>query len=352
MKLFLLFALLGAAQAVNICPDYVRNLPPESSCLSSFGACKSSTCLGNNINKNAVERICTIEGGENCPWNNVTWGLSCAYNPKCVLNEGNNCFGYTVCAKGVCPVNTVGLVCIENSVDSFKLCGCNNVDCVVGEFTPWSMCVNRNQYRSRKVVVQQQGVGASCPNLYEYQTCTQNTDCVVSPWNIWGVCVRNIQVRDRTVLVQSSGNGTKCPSLVDTQSCGCDLNVTNYYYNVTYNKVFNVPIGNVDILVFPKNGVLVKSEDAFTYKPNLNYCGADQFTFRVKNGDCFKKGDVSLNVPCGCGSSVGQYECVLDSTQPSTQCVLPGGQVVLVPNLPRFRRVILTVNAKLSYKTK
>jgi hypothetical protein len=52
----------------------------------------------------------------------------------------------------------------------------------------------------------------------------------------------------------------------------------------------------------------------------------------------------------GCGRQLGVFQCVLDLTQPTTTCLIPGFDPVVVPNLPGYTRIRLRVNARGEYK--
>ena len=51
------------------------------------------------------------------------------------------------------------------------------------------------------------------------QCCTQPVNCVVSDWSAWSVCQNGEQTRTRTVLVPAQEGGTACPDLSETRSC-------------------------------------------------------------------------------------------------------------------------------------
>jgi hypothetical protein len=189
-------------------------------------------------------------------------------------------------------------------------------------------------------------------------------DCVVGPWGQWEPCEEGLQSRSRPVTIDKSGNGKDCPILTDTQTCHpeCAIKTKADFYIASYNKQLvsstsvignDVEVAEVEIVTGPRNGILeFTSDGSFNYTPSLNWCGTDTFVYKAINEDCFSSETVTITTTCGCGTTVGYYSCTLDLTQASTQCVLPGGQVVVVPNLAGYKRVILKLSAKPSYKTK
>lgn len=369
MKRLIVIALFAvAAQATNVCPNYVRTLSSAATC--SFGKCKAASCDGNMINKSGFEQECTIDKngynkGAKCPWESASYGVYCDYVGGCEVGKKNNCFGYTACKVGDCPSSSTGFVCIESGVsNNFKVCRCNDAECVVSAWTPWGTCVDRTQFRTRTVVTPQSGNGAACPSLSEQKACVPDVDCVISPWGAWGPCEDNVSTRSRSIVISNSGNGKQCPELTETQTCfpECTVKTKADFYVTAYNKQLVASksvLANdfeavaAEIVDEPSNGRIEFINDGlFKYTPSLNWCGTDTFTYKALNKDCYVQETVTITTTCGCGSTVGYYSCTLDLTQASTQCVLPGGQVVVVPNAEGYKRVVLRLSAKPSYKTK
>jgi len=104
------------------------------------------------------------------------------------------------------------------------------VDCVMGEYGPWSTCSatcgGGMQSRHRVVKVPSSNGGDECPCTEEWQPCnTQGcpVDCKVSEWSSCSSCSASCgggtQTRTRVVLVQPKNNGASCPPLEDIDEC-------------------------------------------------------------------------------------------------------------------------------------
>lgn len=380
MRFLLLVGLLSLASAANVCPDYVFSTGESPQCLCAAdaecigkccpltGKCSAASCDGNSINKSGQEKECVVDKsglnkGGRCPWEGQPWGVFCKYIAGCELNKKNNCYGYTSCGAGSCPDTAVGIFCIESGTsDNFKVCACENSDCQVGDWGPWGPCLNWQQVRYRQVTAAQSGTGSQCPHLSETQSCTPDIDCSIGPWADWGKCVGGVQVRTRGVVTVPVGSGQQCPPLFETQSCGdgCqgvvvakpDFYVTSFNKPVSGNVLSNDNgADSVELVATVPAGSLDLSEDGgFLYTPRLNFCGTESFTYKALGGDCHGTQEAVVTTTCGCGSDVATVECVLDLTQQTTQCQLPGGQVLTVQNRPGHKRVVIKINAKLSYK--
>ena len=82
--------------------------------------------MGGQENDCVVKNDQTNSGGS-CPWKDESYGVTCSYLPTCQLGKKNNCWGYTGCATGTCPVTAIGVFCIESgNSDNFKVCGCKD----------------------------------------------------------------------------------------------------------------------------------------------------------------------------------------------------------------------------------
>lgn len=56
--------------------------------------------------------------------------------------------------------------------------------------------------------------------------CPEPVNCVVSQWSEWSVCSGGTQTRTRTIITPASGGGTPCPVLEETQPCTLPLSAT------------------------------------------------------------------------------------------------------------------------------
>eukprot|EP01128_Nolandella_sp_AFSM9_P002256 TRINITY_DN1263_c0_g1_i2.p1 TRINITY_DN1263_c0_g1~~TRINITY_DN1263_c0_g1_i2.p1 ORF type:complete len:1221 (-),score=195.21 TRINITY_DN1263_c0_g1_i2:230-3892(-) len=119
---------------------------------------------------------------------------------------------------------------------------CNNhlcdIDCQVSAWSSYGgcsvSCGGGSQTRTRTVTTAQQADGAACPNLSENRACnTQvcDVDCVVGSWEPFSSCTVECgggeRTRTRGVVTQPVGNGASCPALSETNSCNnhvCPVN--------------------------------------------------------------------------------------------------------------------------------
>lgn len=109
------------------------------------------------------------------------------------------------------------------------------VDCTVTEWEKWSLCSNSCgggiQSRSRKVSLEYQHGGKSCPHLAESQACNEDKecpiDCVVSAFGPWTSCsqscssgdVSGKQSRQREETTSPEAGGKACPVLEENRQC-------------------------------------------------------------------------------------------------------------------------------------
>jgi hypothetical protein len=53
-------------------------------------------------------------------------------------------------------------------------------------------------------------------------------NCVVSEWSDWSICSSGSKTRTRTVITPASGGGTACPTLTETVTCSSEEACTSY----------------------------------------------------------------------------------------------------------------------------
>merc|ERR1711964_17626 len=111
-------------------------------------------------------------------------------------------------------------------------------DCKVSQWSGFSKCTKAcgggTQNRSRKVEAKAKGrLGITCPILTEKRRCNTKgclipVNCKVSPWREFTSCSkpcgRGTQVRARRVLIEPEDGGRTCPKLRETRACntqGC-----------------------------------------------------------------------------------------------------------------------------------
>eukprot|EP01012_Entosiphon_sulcatum_P049575 TRINITY_DN6820_c0_g1_i6.p1 TRINITY_DN6820_c0_g1~~TRINITY_DN6820_c0_g1_i6.p1 ORF type:complete len:7637 (+),score=112.47 TRINITY_DN6820_c0_g1_i6:5459-28369(+) len=154
---------------------------------SSWGEC-SKTCGGGEQQRSRSVLQQATHGGVSCPH----------------LSE------YQECNAQLCPI-----------------------DCLVGQWTPWSDCTLKCgggiTTRSRPVQVAASNGGLQCPVTEEKQSCNSDacaTDCSVSSWGAWSPCSLSCgggtQYHTRTIIQGPANGGAACPTLSESQPCNVD----------------------------------------------------------------------------------------------------------------------------------
>lgn len=365
LSVLLIFIQALATQATLNCNGF---LPSLQNCNSKCckGKCQQGSCVANGFYPYGRETQCVYvkrkyrNEGSGCPWAFKSYAIKCSTNPSCKCNKGHFCYGTTVCAKGACPKNTLGLFCIKNRpCTSFKVCACA-IDCQVGGWSEWSTCMNGTQLHNRTIMQPKAGFGKDCGALFEERTCVPNIDCQVSGWSDWQQCINNTQVKQRTILQNQSGNGLACPMLILSRSCGdkcqdivktrADFYVISFNKSVSGNVVKNDQgVVNISVVNPPTRGNLsVYANGSFTYTPKQGFCGMDEFNYNAYNGACYSNEAVVLTTTCGCGKVFALVNCKLQNTNITT-CTLPGGKFVEVISNQSYASVDLQLSAKINY---
>ena len=125
----------------------------------------------------------------------------------------------------------------SNRACSAKSCP---VDCIVDEFSSWSMCSascgGGTRKRRRSIMRSSSYGGKTCPTLEELMRCSQHpcpVECKVSLYSQWTSCPATCLVMDHTgkpmplgsrhrkrqVLVRAQYGGAVCPQLVQSWQC-------------------------------------------------------------------------------------------------------------------------------------
>lgn len=205
---------------------------PWSSC--------SKTCGGGT-----KKRYRTVLSGHSCP--SLSEKASCNTRPcpvDCVLGKWSSWSPCTKACGGGTQFRTRKV--IRDWDHNGKRCGsmretrsCNTkscaVDCVVGNWGPWSMCSKLcgggKRYRVRPILRSPAHGGKSCPTTREEVSCNTHgcpVDCVVSNWGGWSGCSKpcggGTKCRTRHVIRAPSNGGRGCPSTRECTRCnthGC-----------------------------------------------------------------------------------------------------------------------------------
>lgn len=210
------------------------------------------------------------------------------------------------------------------------------VDCQVSDWSAWTLCVSGSQTSTRTVTQQQLNGGASCPSLTQTRDCPVN--CQVSQWSSWGSCQNGVRTRTRTVTQQPANGGTPCPTLTDYTGCvGC-----GQYYQVVECVLDRTHTTTTCVLPGGDLKVVVRNKPG--YSKALVRISAKPVTYsQFLNGPApFQPGGTN-----GCGTDIAVVPCVLNLSQATTTCPLPGGVLTLeVKNKAGYKKAFVRVDAK------
>ena len=120
-----------------------------------------------------------------------------------------------------CPVDTETVSCIYiPPVEPIPV-----VDAVMSEWGEYSACrIDETKVRYRTILTSASGGGIT-PTLSESQSCTYvppvgPVDCVMTEWSEWSLCrIDGTQTRTRSVLTPASNGGDVCPVLFENRAC-------------------------------------------------------------------------------------------------------------------------------------
>jgi len=111
--------------------------------------------------------------------------------------------------------------------------GCDT-DCVLSSWSTWTVCTKEcgggQRTRTRSVEVLAAGNGQVCPTdptaMQESQPCNTwicPVDCSVTPWSDWSTCSQQCgtgtRTKSRAVVLDPVGTGASCPELSASESC-------------------------------------------------------------------------------------------------------------------------------------
>ncbi len=179
------------------------------------------------IRKNKKKYFLNSSSKKNCIW---TWGPWSACAGSC------SSFGSRSRSIIISQLpDPTGVQCPTVQTETDNTCltaACPPIDCIV-EYTNWGTCSGAcgtssgTQNRTGVVRISPQYGGASCPPLFQTQSCTTPAciqDCVVV-YGSFGECVgtcgglTGTQTKTGTVVQAKIGAGASCPPLVVSQSC-------------------------------------------------------------------------------------------------------------------------------------
>ncbi|KAJ8308291.1 hypothetical protein KUTeg_013165 [Tegillarca granosa] len=172
------------------------------------------------------------------PWS--TWS-SCGLNNG-FCGEGKKTRDRTIITDSKCK----GVPCPDLNVTQVCYGKCCRQDCVVSEWTEWSLCsidcgVGNSPNtinvaviitRTREVTTQPSCNGSVCPPLSDRQECRVDNkiDCVMAPWTEWSVCNNECgngtAFRSRKMQTKAYCGGAECAdtSLEDEKTCYREVN--------------------------------------------------------------------------------------------------------------------------------
>jgi len=124
-----------------------------------------------------------------------------------------------------------GLPC-EGDESASRPCGeitCP-VDCKMEDWSHWTACTpfcSGTQMWSRSVLVEPLAGGVTCGEASNVVNCSNAcVDCQVSTWSVWSLCSVSCgsgrQTRSRMILVEAEGEGASCPDDLEAHKEGCN----------------------------------------------------------------------------------------------------------------------------------
>ncbi|EQC39825.1 hypothetical protein SDRG_03245 [Saprolegnia diclina VS20] len=148
---------------------------------------------------------------------------------------------------GTCLLEQADATCTQN--------------CEVGDWSVPGECLktgpNAGQQRSTRTVTKKQcNGGAACPkDLEKFTPC--NVDCVLSDWSDWSVCDLKTQqqTRTRTVLQTAYNSGAKCGPKVDYRACGSCADIVSAFTYSDCDAKTGTRTGSATYLYTPQNGL-------------------------------------------------------------------------------------------------
>uniref|UniRef100_A0A8D8U2Y9 Spondin-1 n=1 Tax=Cacopsylla melanoneura TaxID=428564 RepID=A0A8D8U2Y9_9HEMI len=109
------------------------------------------------------------------------------------------------------------------------------IDCVVGDWTPWSECssetcgVKGTKTKSRPILTEPKNGGRPCPRVFKQHACKpKNCGCTYSDWSAWTACTSKCgsnSIRQRTRVVVNTNGQQSCNDRLQTAPCSllpCD----------------------------------------------------------------------------------------------------------------------------------
>lgn len=213
---------------------------------------------------------------------------------------------------------------------SVVVSGCP-VNCVLSDWSEWSVCDEGTQTRTRTVITPASNGGTPCGPLTETRSCA--VDCVVSDWSEWSECIEGTRTRTRTVITPALNGGTPCPVLTETEACPVDCVVSEWSAWSDCNPETYTRTRTRTVLVPAQNGgipcpVLTETEACTIPKACISYTAAtsEASAQQVEYIDCM---GVNQTVMIG---GVGGFDATTFCAQENT-VIAPGG-VQVVQNGP------------------
>ena len=249
-------------------------IPTTGGCVmtgwSAWSGCRTGVCGPTNDTETRTRSIYSATNVSTCPStvevNNCTYPnctaapvtvVACpgyfGWSPWSICNATCNTTGGGGVALGVqtrtrslvCPSCPASANCTDPLTENFNCnttCAAVDVDCVMGNFSAWGpcsipccdpsttggVCVSGIQRRSRSIATAQQGTGAPCGSLEEWQPCGNQTcppiNCIVGNWTAWSDCDQTCgpygnRYRSRPVLQAPRFNGTACGNVSEVLAC-------------------------------------------------------------------------------------------------------------------------------------
>lgn len=266
----------------------------------AWGTCQGSCGLGYQIRSRNVTRP-SGNGGKPCPALQSSAECYNAPCPKtsCTVTQWNDWSSCSAICGGGQKTRTRKLVTTAASCPFhlFESLPCNTqpcpVDCAVGSFGPYTACSvscgEGIQRRTRNITTVPSGDGKACPALYEVNTCNAGpcpVDCVVGNFSSWSVCSAScgegLQSRSRQIIVKPIANGKQCPGLTENRKCSvtpcpidCKLSSWGNWSSCSEKCGGGVRKRQRTVLQSPLNGGSACGELVESEKCNTDPCPVD-----------------------------------------------------------------------------
>lgn len=147
---------------------------------------------------------------------------------------------------------------------------------------------------------------------FQYVAPSSTTGTTTTHFNYIATDGSDTDTATATIEIQPPGGSNTCPNNSDIQDDYYQTNVNNLFATSAPGVLANDSDPDADNLTptvtsGPSNGsVSMDADGSFTYNPDTNYSGSDQFTYEASDGNCSAEADVTIDVK-------PEAKCTLDA---------------------------------------